>query len=410
MTDRLHLPQRYRRILEALLREHVPDAEVWAYGSRAIGESHDGCDLDLVVRGPELEPLGDDFFQLVEAIENSNIPILIQAHDWARLPESFHNEIERDYMVLQEGAQNDTVRIEPRTTALGDVAVIIMGQSPPGDTVSTTGGLALLNGPTEFSTHHPTAVQYTSDARKIAQPGDLLFCVRGSTTGRMNWADQEYAIGRGVAAIRHRYERALQPFVRGVIEVELPELLAQATGSTFPNVSASQIAEIPYPELDIIDQRAVAHVLGTLDDKIELNRQMNETLEEMARALFKSWFVDFLPLRAKQRARKQTGDPVRSKAALRTPSAGGSDWTVERARAYLDSMDKSIVDLFPDRLVESEIGEMPEGWDVGNIGSVANQRRSVVNPEHMDPETPYIGLEHMPQRCIALSEWGVQMV
>ena len=78
MTDRLHLPQRYRRILEALLREHVPDAEVWAYGSRVTGESHDGCDLDLVVRGPELKPLGDAFFQLLEAIEKSNIPILVQ--------------------------------------------------------------------------------------------------------------------------------------------------------------------------------------------------------------------------------------------------------------------------------------------------------------------------------------------
>ena len=58
MTDRLHLPQRYRRILEALLREHVPDAEVWAYGSRITGESHEGSDLDLVARGPELKPLG----------------------------------------------------------------------------------------------------------------------------------------------------------------------------------------------------------------------------------------------------------------------------------------------------------------------------------------------------------------
>ena len=100
MTDRLNLPLRYRCILEALLREHVPNAEVWAYGSRVIGESHDGCDLDLVVRGPELKPLGDGFFQLVEAIEKSNIPILVQAHDWARLPESFHEEIEREYVVL----------------------------------------------------------------------------------------------------------------------------------------------------------------------------------------------------------------------------------------------------------------------------------------------------------------------
>ena len=105
MTDRLHLPLRYRRILEALLHEHVPDAEVWAYGSRITGESHEGSDLDLVVRGPELKPLDDGFFELLEAIEQSNIPILVQAHDWARLPESFHAEIERAFVVLQAGGK-----------------------------------------------------------------------------------------------------------------------------------------------------------------------------------------------------------------------------------------------------------------------------------------------------------------
>ena len=232
MTDRLALPRRYRDQLEALLREHVPGVEVWAYGSRVNGESHDGSDLDLALRGPALEPLDGGFNDLLEAIEKSTIPILVQAHDWARLPESFHREIERDYVVVQEGAKQ-TAANSWREVALGDVAEIVMGQSPPGDKVSGDNGLALLNGPTEFGASHPTPVQFTIDARKYAQPGDILFCVRGSTTGRMNWADQEYAIGRGVAAIRHKNDSALQPFVRGVIELGLSELLAQATGSTF---------------------------------------------------------------------------------------------------------------------------------------------------------------------------------
>ena len=244
---------------------------------------------------------------------------------------------------------------------LGKVVDIVMGQSPSGDTVSTEHGLALLNGPTEFGPRHPIPVQFTTDPRKCAQPGDLLFCVRGSTTGRMNWADQKYAIGRGIAAIRHRQEPALQPFVRGVIELELPELLAQATGSTFPNVSAYQLAEIPYPCLDEHEQRAIAHILGTLDDKIELNRRMNQTLEAMARALFKSWFVDF--------------DPVRANATLKhrdtlTPPQGASDWSVERDRAYLDRMDPDIAAVFPDTFVDSELGPIPEGWEVKALGDV----------------------------------------
>ena len=226
-----------------------------------------------------------------------------------------------------------------QTVALGEVADIVMGQSPSGDTVSPDRGLALLNGPTEFGTHHPTPVQFTTDVRRSAQQGDILFCVRGSTTGRMNWADQEYAIGRGIAAIHHRDEPALQPLIRGVIELALPELLAQATGSTFPNVSASQLAELPYPNLDRPEQRAIAHVLGTLDDKIELNRRMNQTLEEMARAIFQDWFVDFGPVRAK----------------------------LEGREPYLPP---ELWDLFPDRLVESELGEIPEGWEVKALGEL----------------------------------------
>jgi len=224
--------------------------------------------------------------------------------------------------------------------SLGDVAEIIMGQSPPGETCNTEGiGLPLLNGPTEYGPHHPLPVQFTTSARKRARPGDILFCVRGSTTGRMNWADREYAIGRGVAAIRHKRHPELQPFVRAVIDYELPGLLAQATGSTFPNVVADQLASVPWPALPLGEQHAIAHILGTLDDKIELNRRMNETLETMARALFKSWFVDFLPVRAKMEGRWRKGES-------------------------LPGLPAHLYDLFPDRLADSELDGIPEGWGV----------------------------------------------
>jgi type I restriction enzyme S subunit len=146
----------------------------------------------------------------------------------------------------------------------------------------------------------------------------------------MNWADREYAIGRGVAAIRHKNCKSLQPFVRAVIDFCLPGLLAHATGSTFPNVSAQQLADLWWPPLDENEQHAIARILGALDDKIELNRRMNETLEAMARALFKSWFVDFDPVRAKA----EGGD-----LGLATP----------------------IADLFPARSVDSDLGTSPRG-------------------------------------------------
>ncbi len=91
------------------------------------------------------------------------------------------------------------------------------------------------------------------------------------------------------------------------------------------------------------EQRAIAHILGTLDDKIELNRRMNETLEEMARAIFKSWFVDFDPVRAKMDGSWRRGES-------------------------LPGMPAEMYDLFPERLVDSELGEIPEGWEVGTVG------------------------------------------
>lgn len=101
MTERLDLSCRYRRQIEALLRTCLPGVEAWAYGSRVNGRSHPGSDLDLALRSPTLEPIPDILLRgFKSALEQSNIPILVQAHDWARLPDSFHREIERNHVVL----------------------------------------------------------------------------------------------------------------------------------------------------------------------------------------------------------------------------------------------------------------------------------------------------------------------
>jgi type I restriction enzyme S subunit len=114
-----------------------------------------------------------------------------------------------------------------------------------------------------------------------------------------------------------------------------------AVGATMPSLNTTIMSELDIFYPDLPEQRAIAHILGTLDDKIELNRRMNETLEAMARALFKSWFVDFDPVRAKAEGR-ETGLP------------------------------KHIADLFADRFQESELGEMPEGWSLQTIGSLSD--------------------------------------
>lgn len=220
---------------------------------------------------------------------------------------------------------------------LSDLADVVMGYSPPGETCNSVGaGVPLLNGPTEFESHHPKPVQFTTEPRRFAEAGDLLFCVRGSL-GRMNWADQRYGIGRGIASIRPLNGLAVGPFIRAVVELALPRLLSAATGSTFPSVSGDQIKEIECLIPPLAEQRAIAGVLGALDDKIELNRRMNATLESMARALFQSWFVDFDPVRAKLDGRQPVG------------------------------MDEETAGLFPEHLEESPLGNIPAGWKAGTV-------------------------------------------
>ena len=101
MADRLQLPARYRSKIEALLLRHLPGTEVWAYGSRIDGRSHAGSDLDLVLRAPDLQPIPRQRISaLRDALRESSVPILVEMHDWSLLPASFHDQIERDHVVM----------------------------------------------------------------------------------------------------------------------------------------------------------------------------------------------------------------------------------------------------------------------------------------------------------------------
>jgi len=142
------------------------------------------------------------------------------------------------------------------------------------------------------------------------------------------------------------------------------------TGSTMPKLTQGNLNRIPLLTPPLAEQRAIAHILGTLDDKIELNRKMSEALEAMARALFKSWFVDF--------------DPVRAKMEGRDPG-----------------LPKEIADLFPSRMVESELGEIPEGWKVTPFAETVEilgggtPKTSVA--EYWDGDIPWFSVVDAPE-------------
>ena len=152
------------------------------------------------------------------------------------------------------------------------------------------------------------------------------------------------------------------------------EMLASG-GSVLPIINKSDFSQLEIVVPPLKDQKAIAHILGTLDDKIELNQKMNKTLEGIAKAIFKSWFVDFDPVRAKAEGRP-TGLPP------------------------------EISDLFPDELVDSEIGEIPEGWEVTIVSGFGNvicgKTPSTKDPDNFGGQFPFITIPDMRDNLISL--------
>ena len=187
-----------------------------------------------------------------------------------------------------------------------------------------------------------------SRAKRLIRSGDTVLSTVRPNRRSMFFADQpgsNWVVSTGFAVLRPQVHMIAPRFLYAcVFSQSFTEyLISREKGAAYPAVSPEDIgnAVIPLPPLK--EQRAIAHILGTLDDKIELNRRMNRTLEEMARAIFKSWFVDFDPVRAKADGRN-TGLPA------------------------------EIAALFPDSFEDSELGEIPAGWQA----CVANDLASFV--------------------------------
>ena len=413
-ADRLHLLPRHREMLLALLREHLPGIEVWAYGSRVNGQSHDGSDLDLVLRSPDLQeiPIGR-VGDLWEALQESNIPFLVEARDWARLPESFHREIEREYLVLVEKEGGNTAG-KRQEVALGELVEIYDG--PHATPKKTDAGPIFLgisnltSGRLDLGkTEHLSEEDYKRWTQRVTpEPGDTVF----SYETRLGEAAHiptglRCCLGRRMGLLRPKDGRIDARFLLyAFLGERFQEVLRSRTihGSTVNRIPLTEMGSFPIAiPTDLSEQRAIAHILGTLDDKIELNRRMNETLEAMSRALFKSWFIDFDPVHAKAALKHHDANQIprredSSRATKATPSdhsplegesarqgrqpavepvggsqtplllLKGSDWTPERAQAYLVGMEPEIAALFPDSFTASELGKIPEGWAVSPLG------------------------------------------
>ena len=188
------------------------------------------------------------------------------------------------------------IHIDPEwpLVKLGDFCEIVMGQSPSGTTYNKDGnGVPLINRPGEFGPEafSETLInQFTTAPTKMCQKGDLILCVRGSTTGRMNIAGYSGCIGRGVAAIR---SRTSQKWVNYVIHTLREQIYRLGSGSTFPNVSRKSIAEIPIPVPPSYVQEKLVKEFEAERAVVAANRDLIERMEKkIQRVVGRVWGQD----------------------------------------------------------------------------------------------------------------------
>ncbi len=193
---------------------------------------------------------------------------------------------------------------------------------------------------------------WPGQAKKSICRDDILLSEIRPANGRwayVNFDADDFVVSTKLMVIRAHsnriFPRFLYHFLTSLQTISWLQHLAESRSGTFPQITFDQVAELEISLPPPADQRAIAGFLDCISDKIELNRKQNETLEAMARALFKAWFVDFEPVRAKMEGRWVRGQS-------------------------LPGLPAHLFDLFPDKLVESELGEIPEGWGVKKIEDV----------------------------------------
>ena len=308
-------------IVARILAEHVQACEVRAFGSRATWNAKDYSDLDLAVVGEGPLPRGA-LARLKEAFEESRLPMRVDVVDWHSIADGFREAIESDCVVVQEPASN----ADWREATVGEFAWFSYGKSLPARERVVSGRIPVF-GSGGITGYHDAALT----------DGPTVIVGRKGTVGAVYYSpgpcwpiDTTFFFAeRDPDLLRFKY-----------YQLRALNLDAMNADSAVPglNRDAAHAIEIQVPRES--EQRAIARVLGALDDRIELDRRMSETLEEMAQALFRSWFVDF--------------DPVRAKAEGR-PSG----------------LPPNVDALFPASFQASELGEIPAGWEVRRLGQLS---------------------------------------
>ena len=387
MTGSVDLRPDYQEAVKRILAEYVPECEVRAFGSRAAWTAKDYSDLDLAVVGDG--PLDwRTLDRLKEAFEESDLPMRVDVLDWHGLSDSFREVIERGYTIVKEAIRGTEAKSDWRETSLDKLGRIVTGKTPSSRNAEYFGGHIQFVTPRDFNgrrriesteRHLTKRGEQAVKAAQIPSGAVMVSCI-GSDMGKSAITVEPCVTNQQINSLIVDSDN--DPlFVYYNLSSRKDEIRASASGSAQPILNKSAFGQLPIIMPPLPEQRAIAYVLGTLDDKIELNRRMNETLEEMARALFKSWFVDFEPVRAKMEGRWRRGES-------------------------LPRLPAELYDLFPGRLVESEVGEVPEGWGVRRLSSfgkiVTGKTPSTRNSTFYGTDVPFLRIPDMHGRMYAV--------
>lgn len=365
-------------IVESILEGFVPQQEVWAFGSRARWTAKNYSDLDVVILGDE--PLSEELLMDLEKnFIESDLPWKVDIVDWHNLDDDFKNIIEKDHVVIRERNTTKWPSVRLDSTLMPNEK-ISYGVVQPGK--ETLNGVPIVrvsdlrNG--IIDTTKPLKISKQVEAsylRTRLTGGELLLSIVGTVgeTAIVPEALKGWNIARAIARIPVREDVNARWVQLALKTNTIKQLINSKLNTTVqPTLNLRDVAELPIPLPSKEERFRILKILNALDDKIDLNRRTNRTLEAMARALFRDWFVDF--------------GPTRAKMAGQTPYLAPEIWT-----------------LFPDRLDDEG---KPEGWDVTTLGNLAETYGENISPEEVEPETPYVGLEHLPRQSLALTDWG----
>jgi type I restriction enzyme, S subunit len=408
VTDSIDITPAQRKIVVALLTRHIPGVTVWAYGSRVKWTSRPDSDLDLIAFStPEQR---GEISALKEAFEESSLPFRIDVLVWDDVPDDFRKNILERYAVLVEKPSvergNEDDRLFP-IQASWEVATL--GEA------CRRGGGGIQTGPFGSQLHAADYVPFgiptimpqnigdnrineegiaritLEDAQRLSRylvrEGDIVYSRRGDVERRTLVRQHEDGWLCGTGCLRVSFGQGVVHPPYAAFYLGHPSvrewIVRHAHGATMPNLNTSILSALPFVLPPFEDQRAIARILGDLDDKIELNRQINQSLEQMAQAIFKSWFVDFEPVRIR-----------RGESCIRPHQSGD-----HKDRPYLTP---EILALFPDELVDSELGEIPKGWEVSAIGDevtvCGGGTPSTANPDFWDGDFAWVTPKDLSQQ------------